>query len=102
MYEFCVIHKHCGATTIIYGYDFHDACKRANKDPKIWEVEYMEYIDWYTPFLLLAMRTYVRLVFARARNDTHGTVVTFQSAGPYIWHSPTIHIIAHYYQIVNT
>lgn len=45
MYEFYVIHKHCGMTTILYGYDFYDACRRANKDPKVWEVEFVEYVD---------------------------------------------------------
>lgn len=45
MYEFCVIHKHFGTTTIIYGYNFYNACKRTNKNPEDWKVEYVEYVD---------------------------------------------------------
>lgn len=45
MYEYRVIHIHCGKTTIIFGYDFYDACRRAKLDPKLWEIDYQEYVD---------------------------------------------------------
>ena len=45
MYEFGICHIHCGATTVIFGYDFYDACRRAKKDPDLWDVTYMEYAD---------------------------------------------------------
>ena len=45
MYEFGIHHKHCGMTTIIFGYNYADACRRAKKDPTMWEVEYQEYVD---------------------------------------------------------
>ena len=45
MYEFGIAHKHCGMTTIIFGYNFKDACRRANLKEDLWVVEYTEYID---------------------------------------------------------
>ena len=45
MYEFGIHHKHCGMTTVVYGYDVYDAFRRAEKDPTVWEVDYMEYVD---------------------------------------------------------
>lgn len=45
MYEFGIRHKHCGMTTIIFGYNYADACRRAKKDPTLWEVDYQEYVD---------------------------------------------------------
>ena len=45
MYEFGITHRHCGMTTIIFGYNFADACRRAKKDPKLWEIDYQEYVD---------------------------------------------------------
>ena len=45
MYEFRIVHIHCGMTHAIYGYDFYDACRRWNIDPKPWEVEEVIYCD---------------------------------------------------------
>ena len=45
MYEYGIHHKHCGMTTVIYGYSVMDAFKRANKDQTIWVVDYAEYVD---------------------------------------------------------
>lgn len=45
MYEFGIHHKHCGMTTIIFGYNYTDACRRAKKDPTLWVVDYQEYVD---------------------------------------------------------
>lgn len=45
MYEFHIRHVYCDITTIIFGYDFYNACHRSKIDPKLWEVELMEYVD---------------------------------------------------------
>lgn len=45
MYEFHIVHIHCGMRTIIFGYDFYDACKRSHKDPDLWEIILQEYVD---------------------------------------------------------
>jgi hypothetical protein len=45
MYEFGIRYKHCGMTTVIFGYNYNDACRRAKKDPELWEVDYQEYVD---------------------------------------------------------
>lgn len=38
MKRFRIEHKHCGNISVIIGYDFYDACRRCNKDPKIWKI----------------------------------------------------------------
>lgn len=45
MYEYGITHIHCGMRTIIFGYDFYDACRRSKKDPKLWSIDLMEYVD---------------------------------------------------------
>ena len=45
MHEFGIRHKHCDMTTVIYGYNVHDAFRRAKEDPTLWEVDYQEYVD---------------------------------------------------------
>ena len=45
MREYGIRHIHCGEFTIIFGYDYYDACRRSKKDPSLWEVEYSEYVD---------------------------------------------------------
>ncbi len=45
MYEYHIHHIHCGMTTIIFGYNYADACRRWNIDPKLWVVDLQEYID---------------------------------------------------------
>jgi hypothetical protein len=45
MYEFGITHKQSNVTAIIYGYSFSDACRRAKKDPELWEIDYQEYVD---------------------------------------------------------
>ena len=45
MREYGLIHIHCGMRKIIFGYDYYDACRRSNTDPKLWEVDYSEYAD---------------------------------------------------------
>lgn len=45
MYEFGIRHKHCGLTTVIFGYNYADACRRAKTDPALWEINYQEYVD---------------------------------------------------------
>ena len=45
MWEFTVIHKHCGMETMIFGYDFYDACKRANLDATLWRIHRRVYAD---------------------------------------------------------
>ena len=45
MYEFGITHKHCDMTATIFGHNFAYACCRAKKDPTLWEVDYMEYVD---------------------------------------------------------
>lgn len=38
MTTFKVKHKYCNCISIIKGYDFYDACRKSNKDPKFWEL----------------------------------------------------------------
>ena len=45
MYEFGIRHKHCDLTTVIFGYNYTDACRRAKTDPTLWEIDYQEYVD---------------------------------------------------------
>ena len=45
MYEFGVHHRYCGMTTIIFGYDFYDAGRRAKLEVNLWEIDYQEYVD---------------------------------------------------------
>lgn len=45
MYEFGIRHIHYGIRTIIFGRDYNDACRRAKKDPTLWEIDYQEYVD---------------------------------------------------------
>ena len=45
MYEFRLINLTNDNEKIIFGYDYNNACKRANIDPEEWEVYDYEYID---------------------------------------------------------
>ena len=45
MYEFHIHHNYCGMTTVIFGYDEYDAFRRAKKDPTVWAVDFVDYID---------------------------------------------------------
>lgn len=45
MYEYGLIHIYCGMRTIIFGYNFTDACRRSGIDPNLWEIDYSEYVD---------------------------------------------------------
>lgn len=45
MYEYGISHKHCGMRTVIFGYNFADACKRAKIDNTLWHIDYCDYID---------------------------------------------------------
>ena len=45
MYEFHIHHIHNGETTIIFGYDFDDACRRAELDPNLWHIDLQDYVD---------------------------------------------------------
>ena len=43
MYEYGIYN---GAnTTIIFGYNYQDACRRAGLNPLEWAIEYQEYVD---------------------------------------------------------
>jgi hypothetical protein len=45
MWEFTIIQKYSGAEEVVFGYDFHDACKRANLDAKMWVINRRVYAD---------------------------------------------------------
>jgi hypothetical protein len=45
MYEYGLTHSYCDMRTIVFGYDFYDACKRHNLNPAEWEIDYSEYVD---------------------------------------------------------
>lgn len=45
MWEFTIVHKDNSMQEIIFGYDFYDACKRANIDAKMWTVNRRIYVD---------------------------------------------------------
>ena len=47
MYEYGLIHHTTGEHKVIFGYDYANACKRANINPAdpSWELDYSEYID---------------------------------------------------------
>ena len=45
MYTYYITHIHCGMRMHIHGYSFSNACKRANIDPELWELEDMDYED---------------------------------------------------------
>lgn len=45
MYEYTIEHIHAKTITHIYGYTFADACRRNNKDSKLWNVLDVEYVD---------------------------------------------------------
>ena len=45
MWEFIIIHKYSDIQEIVFGYDFYDACKRANLDSEKWKVLRSDYID---------------------------------------------------------
>lgn len=44
MYEYIIVHRHCGNTQVIYGYDYIDACRRWGIDPNLWFVQNAEYV----------------------------------------------------------
>jgi hypothetical protein len=45
MYEYGIIHIDTNRRTIIYGYNFYDACEKARIKPQDWEIDYCEYVD---------------------------------------------------------
>ena len=45
MFEFGIFNISTNDENIIFGYDFSDACKRANLNAEDWGVTYYEYID---------------------------------------------------------
>jgi hypothetical protein len=45
MWEITIQHKYCGMQEVIFGYDFYDACKRANLKPEVWAVIRRVYAD---------------------------------------------------------
>ena len=45
MREYGVANKNNEEKTILFGYNFADACRRANTNPDEWEVEYEDYVD---------------------------------------------------------
>ena len=48
MNEYCLFKSVTGERKIIFGYNYEDACRRAQINPPLgpeWEVEYTEYVD---------------------------------------------------------
>lgn len=45
MMEYGICNINTQKETIIYGYSFSDACKKAGLNPKEWEIFYQEFID---------------------------------------------------------
>lgn len=45
MTEYGIYNNNTNEETIIYGYNFEDACRRANLNPQEWEVIYRVYVD---------------------------------------------------------
>lgn len=45
MYEYIIVHRQNGMTQVIYGYDYHNACKRWKVNPHDWLVQNAEYVD---------------------------------------------------------
>ena len=45
MYEYGIINIATGKRSIIFGYNFSNACHRCNLNPIEWEIDYSEYVD---------------------------------------------------------
>jgi hypothetical protein len=45
MYEYQIRHKTTNKNTIIFGYNYADACRRWKIEPEEWTIELQEYID---------------------------------------------------------